>query len=91
MTQYWGDTRNFLLLILYNFRNIWRGTCPPATPPTPRSLDRQAAEAEKKNSRLAFMDFRVKDIYALLRYRFAKQVLFWKKINKGVFETVGFL
>ena len=56
-----------------------------------RHRDRQAAEAEKKNSLLAFMDFRVKDIYALLRYRFAKQVLFWKKINKAVFEIVGFL
>ena len=34
--QYWGDTRDFFLLILYNFKNIGGHLPPP--PPTPRSL-----------------------------------------------------
>ena len=30
MTQYWGGTRHFFLLNLYNFQNIGGGgTCPP--------------------------------------------------------------
>ena len=37
VTQYWGGTKHFFLLILYNFRNIWGGgTCPPG-PPSPYS------------------------------------------------------
>ena len=31
VTQYWGDTKHFFLLTLYNFKNIGGGgTCPPA-------------------------------------------------------------
>ena len=36
MTQYWGGTKHFFLLILYNFKNIGGGG--EAAPPTPRSL-----------------------------------------------------
>ena len=28
VTQYWGDTRHFFLLSLYNFKNIWGDTFP---------------------------------------------------------------
>ena len=41
MTEYWGGTRHFFLLTLYNFK-ILGGTCSPCPPsppsPTPRSL-----------------------------------------------------
>ena len=40
--RYWGDTRHFFLLILYNFKNIGGGggggARAPPVPPTPRSL-----------------------------------------------------
>ena len=36
MTQYWGGTRYFFLLALYNFKNIGGGARAPH--PTPRSL-----------------------------------------------------
>ena len=30
MPQYWGGTKHFFLLTLYNFKNIWGGgSCPP--------------------------------------------------------------
>ena len=32
VTQYWGGTRHFFLLILYNFKNIWGGTRAPPAP-----------------------------------------------------------
>ena len=40
MTQYWGGTRHFFLLTLYNFKNIRGGHVPPPPPPppTPRSV-----------------------------------------------------
>ena len=39
MTQYWGGTRYFFLLALYNFKNIGRGGGKARAPhPTPRSL-----------------------------------------------------
>ena len=33
MTQYWGDTRHFFLLTLYNFKNIGGGGQVPPGPP----------------------------------------------------------
>ena len=34
MTQYWGGgTKQFFLLILYNFGNIWGARAPPCPPP----------------------------------------------------------
>ena len=37
MTQYWGGTKQFFLLILFNFKNIG-GHVPPLPPPPPPSL-----------------------------------------------------
>ena len=44
--QYWGGTRHFFLLTLYNFRNIGRARAPQ--PPTPRSLLAVAAASPAK-------------------------------------------
>ena len=39
VTQYWGGTRHFFLLTLYNFKNIGGARAPPSPPPpAPRSL-----------------------------------------------------
>ena len=32
MTEYWGSTIHFFLLILYNFKNIWGGGCTYGAP-----------------------------------------------------------
>ena len=37
VTQYWGGTKHFFLLILYNYKNIGE-VCAPPPPPTLRSL-----------------------------------------------------
>ena len=45
VTQYWGGTRYFFLLALYNFKNIGRGggvggsTCPPPYSAVPGFID----------------------------------------------------
>ena len=40
MTQYWGSTKHFFLLILYNLKNIEGARVPPP-PPTPQSLSKK--------------------------------------------------
>ena len=41
MTQYWGGTRHFFLLNLYNFKNIGGARAPPAPNPPPPLLQQQ--------------------------------------------------
>ena len=74
--QYWGGTKHFFLLTLYNFKNIGGARAPPAPlpPPPPHSTvpdEAQQRGERRRNKKEIFRSFRraLIDMIKVLRFR----------------------
>ena len=64
MTQYWGSTRHFFLLILYNFKNIGGGGARAPRPPYSAVPAKLFANSKISTLESGFKKLRLADLHA---------------------------